>query len=74
MSMSKPDCAPDVDRGAGDRSIGQRARHRGGDLVELRLRLDQHLVAHLEIGGDLARADRLAGDQVDVAAVRRPRA
>ena len=70
--MSKPDLRARGDRGPVDRPVGQRARHARGDLVELRLRLHQNLVAHLEIGGDLARADRVVGDQIDVAAVRRP--
>ena len=33
--------------------------------VELVLRLHQHVVAHVEIGRDLAGADRLVGDQID---------
>ena len=48
-----------------DGLVRQRLRHRGGQTVELVLRLHQHVVAHVEIGGDLAGPDRLVGDQID---------
>ena len=40
--------------------VRQRRAHRGRELVELGLRLDQHLVAHFHIGRDLAGTDRAA--------------
>ena len=41
-------------------SAGQPARN----LIELILRLDQNLIAHFDIGSDLAGADRLIGEQI----------
>ena len=51
--------------------VRQRARHRRRELIDLRLRLHQGLVAQLQIGGDLARADRVVRDHVVAAAVRK---
>ena len=65
MSTSNPVCAPRVTAVPAMVSSDKRLRHRGGNRVDLRLRLHQNLVAHLEIGGDLPGADRIVGDQID---------
>ena len=48
-----------VGRGrARDLAVGERPRHAGRELVELALRFDEDIVAHLDRGGDLAGADQ----------------
>ncbi len=45
--------------------VRQQARHVGGELVELGLRLHQGVVAHVQIAGDGARTDRIGLDHVE---------
>ncbi|MEY9127753.1 hypothetical protein ABIA09_007315 [Bradyrhizobium yuanmingense] len=68
-SRSKPAGAAG-DRAARRGLIGQRARHRGGELVDLVLRLHQNVVAQLQVGRDLAGRHHVVGDDVDLRAVR----
>ncbi len=58
-------------RGGRRGGVRKRARHLRGELVDLALCLHQHVVAHVEIAGDLARADGAVGDEVDARAVGR---
>ena len=59
------------DAAAADGVVRQRLRHRRGQASSWFCACDQDVVAHVEIGGDLAGADRLVGDQIDGRAVRR---
>ena len=49
----------------------QRLRHRRGEPVELILRLNQHIVPHVEQGGNLAGPDRFVGNQIERRPTRR---
>ena len=59
------------DRRAARRLVRQRLRHLVRHLVELGLRLRQNIVAHLHIGGDLARLDGAVGHKIGGGAPRR---
>ena len=61
---------PRANRSSRGGLIGQQARHVGGKLVKLGLRLHQRFVAQLEIAGDGAGADRIGLNQVERTAVR----
>ncbi len=71
ISTSKPFCSADGGRRAVGLRVRQRARHGGGKLVDLCLRLHQHVVAHVEIAGDLTGTDGAGGDQIGGGAARR---
>ena len=59
-----------IDRSARNGLVRKRLSHGRGEGVELGLRLDQILVAHLQIGRDGSRTDGVVLNQVNWRAVR----